>query len=57
MTKKKPIKLKRGYVQILAAVCKVSRNTVTKAMKWNADSDIENFIRKKAYELDYVRKF
>ena len=57
MTKRKPIKLKFGYVKILAKDCRCRRNTVTKAPNWNADSDIENFIRKRAQDLGYVRQF
>ena len=57
MSKRKPIKLKFGYVKILANDCRCSRNTVTKALNWNADSDIENFIRKRAQDLGYIRQF
>ena len=57
MTKRKPIKLKFGYVKILAKDCRCSRNTVTKALNWNADSDIENMMRKRAQDLGYIRQF
>ena len=57
MTKRKPIKLKFGYGKVLAKDCRCSRNTVTKALNRNADSDIENFIRKRAQDLGYIRQF
>ena len=57
MTKRKPIKLKHGYIKILARDCRCSRNTVTKALNWNADSDTENLIRRTAKDLGYIRQF
>ena len=57
MTKRKPIQLKFGYVKILAQDCRCSRNTVTTALNWNAGSDIENLIRKRAQDLGYIRQF
>lgn len=57
MTKKKPIKLKHGYIKILAEEMGHNRNTVRKALNWNADSDIENKIRARAQALGYVRQF
>lgn len=57
MTKKKPIKLKHGYIKILAEEMGHNRNTIRKALNWNADSDIENKIRARALALGYVRQF
>lgn len=57
MDKKNEIKLRHGYIKQLAKDCRVSRNTVTKALRWNADSDVENYVRKRAYDLGYVRQF
>lgn len=57
MPNKKEIKLKYGCVKKLAADCRVSRNTVTSACKYKLDSDLQALIRKRAYELNYVRQF
>ena len=57
MAKKKRIILKRGYVERLANVCGVSTVTVSRALGWNSDNDTENNIRRKAYELDYIKRF
>ena len=57
MTKRKPIKLKFGYVKILAKDCRCSRNTVTTALNSNTESDIKTFIRKRAQDLGYIRQF
>ena len=57
MTKRKPVKLKFSYVKILPKDCRCSRNTVTKALNWNGDSDSENVIRKRAQDLGYIRQF
>lgn len=57
MAKKKRIILRRGYVEKLAAVCGVSRVTVSRALNWNSDNDTENLIRRKAVELDYIKRF
>lgn len=57
MAKKKRIILKYGYAKRLAAVCGVSRNTVSRALAWNSDCDGENLIRRKAEELGYIKQF
>ena len=57
MAKKKRIILKRGYVERLSNVCGGSRVTVSRALGWNSDNDTENNIRRKAYELDYIKRF
>lgn len=57
MTKRKPIKLRAGCVKKLMADCRVGRSTVQRAMRWDSDSDLQNLVRKRAYELDYIKKF
>ncbi|WP_144010640.1 helix-turn-helix domain-containing protein [Prevotella intermedia] len=57
MSKRKPIKLKYGGTARLAKLCRVSRQTVWKAINWNADTDMENLIRQKAKELGLIKKF
>ena len=57
MPKKKRIKLRQGYSTKLAQICGVSRSTVVRALGWNSDCDTENLIRKKAYDLGFVRQF
>lgn len=57
MTKRKPIKLRTGYQKKLADACGVGTATVKRALEWQADTDIQNLIRKKAYDLGYVRRF
>lgn len=54
---RKPIKLKHGKVKALAIVCKVSEVTVRKAMNWDTDSDIQNLVRQRARELNYIKRF
>lgn len=57
MSKRKPIKLKYGGTTRLVKLCRVSRQTVWKAINWNADTDMENLIRQKAKELGLIKKF
>jgi len=57
MTKRKPIKLRIGYQKKLAEACGVGVATVKRALEWDADTDTQNLIRKKAYELGYVRRW
>lgn len=57
MTKRKPIKLRAGCIKKLASDCRVGQSTVLRALKWDSDTDLQNLVRKRAYELDYVKKF
>lgn len=57
MSKRKPIKLRIGYQRKLAEACGVGVATVKRALEWQADTDIQNLIRKRAYELGYVRRW
>ena len=56
-TKRKRIKVRYGCVKLLAQKCKVSKETVRHALSYNSDSENENLVRKRAEELDYIRKF
>lgn len=57
MQKKKKIKLRYGKTKELAKICGVSERTVLKAMCWDTDSDTQNLIRKRAYDLGFVKQF
>jgi hypothetical protein len=57
MSKRKAIKLRRGGTARLAKLCRVSRQTVWKAINWNADTDMENLVRQKAADLGLIKKF
>lgn len=57
MARKKHIKLKYGKIPELAAICKVSKRTVNNALAWHSDSDTENLIRQRAYQLGFVKEF
>lgn len=57
MTKRKPIKVRRGYIKKLAESTGYSIFTVRKALSWNTDSDAENLIRQRARELGCIRRF
>lgn len=35
----------------------VSVQTVSKALRWESDSDIQNLIRKRAKDLGYIKQF
>lgn len=54
---RKKIKLRYGKGIELAKTLGVSVQTVSKAMKWNTDSDTENLIRQRARELGYIKQF
>lgn len=56
MSKRKAIKLRRGGTARLAKLCRVSRQTVWKAINWNADTDMENLVRQKARDLGLIKK-
>lgn len=55
--KRKPIKVRLGCIMKLAEDCKVSVVTVRKALRWEADTDAQNLVRKRARELGYIKKF
>lgn len=55
--KRKRIKLRHGSAKMLAEIAGVSRMTVTRALKWNADTDTENIVRQLAKELGMIKKF
>lgn len=41
----------------LQEACGVSRATVSRALAWDADTDIQNLVRQRARELGYVKRF
>lgn len=57
MRKRKAIKLKSGKKPELAKICGVSIRTVYSALHWENDTDAQELVRKKAYELGFVKKF
>lgn len=57
MAKRKAIKLRMGCRKKLQDACGVSRATVSRALAWNADTDIQNLVRQRARELGYVKRF
>lgn len=54
---RKKIKLRYGKGIELAKALGVSVQTVSKAMRWNTDSDTENLIRQRAKELGFIKQF
>lgn len=56
-SKRKPIKLRRGGVVMLARDCSVTEKTVRRALNWYTDSDTQNLIRKRASDLGLIRRF
>lgn len=57
MTKKKTIKIKMGCKKKLAEACNVGTMTVYRALRWDADTDVQNLVRRRARELGYIKKF
>lgn len=57
MTKRKPLKLRSGYVKKLMSDCRVSKATVIRSLKWDSDTDLQNLVRKRAIELGYIKRF
>lgn len=57
MAKRKPIILRRGKVGETARILNVGRTTVQRALRWDGDTDTQNLIRKKVYELGFVKQF
>jgi len=55
--KKKPIKLRRGKIKELAAICGLSTKTVQRALNYEFDSDSGILIRRRAYEMGFVKMF
>lgn len=53
----KKICLRRGKGKELAKMCGVTPATVSQALRWEADTDIQNLIREKAVELNFVKRF
>lgn len=55
--KRKKITLKYGKAKELAKICGTSRQTVSKALRWNTDSDMENLVRARAKEYGWIKQF
>lgn len=56
-SKRKTIFVRYGGVKKLAEDCKVSCETVRLALRWNADTDAQNLVRKRANELNLIRQW
>ena len=54
---RKKIILRHGKGVGLARDVGVSVQTVSKALRWESDSDIQNLIRKRAKDLGYIKQF
>lgn len=54
---RKKIVLKHGKGKVLAKMLGVTEQTVTRALKWDADSEIQNLVRQKAKEYGFVKAF
>lgn len=54
---RKRIKLYKGKPKELARICGVSERTVFSALAWDNDTEMQNLIRKRAYELGFVKRF
>lgn len=57
MAKKKPIKLHKGDVKMLALLCKTSTRTVYSALHWHADTEKENEVRDQCMKYFNYKKF
>lgn len=56
MRTKEPMKVRYGCVRLLAQKCKVSTETVRKALHYDSDTESQNLVRLRAVQLGYVRK-
>ena len=54
---RKKIQLRHGKGIELARDVGVSVRTVSRALNWHSDSDIENLVRKRAKELGFIKQF
>lgn len=54
---RKRIKLYKGKPKELARICGVSVRTVFSALAWENDTEAQNLVRKRAYELGFVKRF
>lgn len=57
MSKKRAIKLQYGKVKELAIVCGVSEKSVQRALKYERDTANGSLIRRRAYEMGFIRMF
>lgn len=57
MAKKKAIKLRYGKIKELANICGVSEKCVQRALNFESDTDNGFLIRRRAYEMGFVRMF
>lgn len=56
-TNKKPIKLRHGKIKELARICGLSTKTVNRALNYMSDSDSGILVRRRAYEMGFVKMF
>ena len=54
---RKPIKLRYGKIKALAKICGCTTATVRRALQWHADTELENEIRERARNLNFIRNF
>lgn len=54
---RKTIKLINGKKPELARICGVSQRLVYNALHWENDTPAQALVRKRAYELGFVKKF
>lgn len=55
--KKTPIKLRMGCIKKLSEDIGVSILTIRRALRYENDTDTQRFVRQKAHELGYIKKF
>ena len=55
--RKSNIKLRYGKVKALANIFGCSTATVKRALRWHADTELENKIRERARTLGFQRNF
>lgn len=55
--KRKKITVKYGKCKELARLCGTTPQTVSKALRWNADSEIENLVRSRAVQYGFIKMF
>ncbi len=53
--KRKKITLKYGKAKELAKLCGTTPQTVSKALAWNTDSEIENLVRIRARQYGFIK--
>lgn len=57
LIKRKKITLKYGKAKELAKICGTTPQTVSKALAWNADSEMQNLVRVRARQYGFIKEF